>query len=205
MKRTIALVVLFVISIAYTNSRAQSIGLGIEAGIDIANITSTPTFTTSSRTGLIAGGIIDINITPTITITSGLRYNMKGWSSTANGVTYTDKLGYLEFPALLKVKFPLTEVKPYLIGGPTLGIKLSAEEEQSNGTQTATVDISNSVESTDFGLFFGAGLDFKVGVKTDLFVQGGYQLGLSNILKNSTTTTIKNNGILLTGGVKFRL
>jgi len=205
MKQTITALALFLISIIYTNANSQSLALGIEGGINISNISSTPSFTTNSRTGLIIGTLLDINVSKSITITPGLRYIMKGWSSTSNGITYTDKLNYFEVPALLKVKFPLTEVKPYLVGGPVLGIMLSANEDQSNGTQTNTVDISNLAESIDFGLLFGGGLDFRVGVKTDLFVQAAYQLGLSNILKNSTTTTLKNNGIQITGGVKFKL
>jgi len=188
-----------------TSARSQSIALGIEGGINIANVNVTPTTTTSSKTGLLIGGLIDINITPTITITSGARYLTKGWNNTNGGITYNVKLGYLEFPALLKVKFPLTEVKPYLIAGPTLGIKLSANEEASDGTQTQDTDISSLVESTDFGLLFGAGIDFKVGNKTSLFFQPAYSLGLTNVLKNSTTTTIKNYGFQITGGVKFSL
>jgi hypothetical protein len=191
--------------VTFTNANSQSIALGIEGGINISNINVTPTVTTDSRTGILVGGIIDINITKTITITSGLRYIMKGWSNTGEGVTYTDKLGYIEFPALLKVKFPLTEVKPYLIAGPTLGIKVSANESATNGTQTQDNDISSLVESTDFGLLFGAGIDFSVGNKTSLFIQPAYSLGLSNILKNSTTTTIKNYSIEITAGVKFSL
>ncbi|MBI5727823.1 MAG: outer membrane beta-barrel protein [Ignavibacteriales bacterium] len=124
-----------------------------------------------------------------------------------NGVSQTDnvKLNFIEFPALLKVRFPLTEVKPYLIGGPTLGISVSSTVESTAGTQSATSDVSSSVESIDFGLFFGAGLDFNVAPKIDLFTQGGYSLGLSNILKGNTTTTIKNYGIQLTAGVKFKI
>ncbi|MEO6694144.1 MAG: porin family protein [Ignavibacteria bacterium] len=206
MKRTIALIALFVISSFYTNAQSQSLSLGIEGGINISNITSTPAVTTNSRTGLIVGSVLDINVTPTITIAPGLRYVMKGWTSTPTaGVTFTDKLNYLEVPVLLKVKFPLTEVKPYLAAGPVLGIQLSATEEQTNGTQNTSQDISSLVESIDFGLLFGGGLDFRVGFKTDLFVQFGYELGLSNILKNATTQTIKNNGIQITGGVKFKL
>lgn len=195
---------LFIVMLS-TTARSQSIALGVEGGINIANINVTPTTTTSSKTGILIGGIIDINITPNITITSGARFIQKGWSNTSNGITYNVKMGYLEFPALLKVKFPLTEVKPYLIAGPTLGIKLSANEEATDGTQTQDTDISSLVESTDFGLLFGAGIDFKVGNKTSLFFQPAYALGLSNIVKNSTTTTIKNYGFEITGGVKFSL
>ncbi len=207
LKTVLALFTLLIISqISYSQVR---LGLGIEGGVDIANVSVTPDFTTSTRTGIIIGGIVDIGLTPTIGITSGIRYNQKGFTftgATVTGaaVTATDKLSYIEFPVLLKVKFPLTEVKPYVIGGPVLGIQVAANQEVT-GAITQTSDISSDFQSIDFGLLFGAGLDFKVGLKTNLFVQGAYSIGLSNILKNATTQTLKNNGIQLTGGVKFNL
>jgi hypothetical protein len=203
--------VLFSLSVFSSIGYSQTtFSLGLEAGLNIANVSVTPSVSTSGRTALIIGGVADIGFTKSIGLVTGLRYIMKGYSNTftnGNGVSQTDnvKLNFIEFPALLKVKFPLTEIKPYLIGGPTLGISVSSTVESTAGTQSATSDVSSSVESIDFGLFFGAGLDFNVAPKIDLFAQTGYALGLSNILKGNTTSTIKNYAIQITGGVKFKL
>jgi opacity protein-like surface antigen len=207
--KTILLAALLALSTVSVYSQPR-FSLGLETGINIANVNVTPSASTSGRTALIIGGVADIGFTNNIGIVTGLRFVMKGYSNTftnVNGVSQTDnvKLNFLEFPALLKVKFPLTEVKPYLIGGPTLGISLSSTVESTAGTQSASSDVSSSVESIDFGLFFGAGLDFNVASNVDMFGQGGYALGLSNILKGNTTTTLKTYGIQLTAGVKFRL
>jgi hypothetical protein len=206
LKLTLLTLLLTLTAISYSQTQFS---LGLEAGLNIANVSVTPTATTSGRTALIIGGVADIGFSRQFGIVTGLRYIMKGYSNTFNNgaATQTDnvKLNFLEFPALLKVKFPLTEVKPYLIAGPTLGISVSSTVESTAGTQSATSDVSSSVESIDFGLFFGAGLDFNVAPKIDLFAQSGYSLGLSNILKGNTTTTIKNYGIQITGGVKFKL
>jgi hypothetical protein len=188
----------------YTNANAQKMAIGIEGGVNIANVSVNPTTTTDSRTGLIVGTLLDVNFTQQITLTPGIRFTMKGFSNTVNTVNNTVKLNYLEFPVLLKIRFPLTEIKPYLAAGPVLGLNLSANLDQSNGTQSATTDISSSTESIDFGLLFAGGMDFKVGMNTALFFQVGYQLGLSNINKTANnTTTIKNNAFQITGGVKF--
>ncbi len=211
MRSKLILTAAFLAFLLCFNSYSQvKLGLGVEGGLNIANVSITPSTSTSGRTGLIFGGIVEIGVTPSIAIVSGLRYTMKGYSNTfvnGNGVSQTDnvKLNYLEFPALLKVKFPLTEVKPYLIAGGLLGIKLSATLDQSAGTQSASSDVSSQVESMDFNLFFGGGLDFRGAPNTDLFFQTGYALGLSNILTGTGTSTVKTYGIQLTGGVKFRL
>ncbi len=205
MKLKIILVAALMMITGITAYSQPSLSLGLEGGLNLANVSITPSQTSNSRTGLIIGGVLDIGISRNIGVTTGLRFTMKGFQVTNQGVTFTDKLNYLEVPALLKVKFPLTEVKPYLVGGPVLGIRISASEEQSNGTQTADVDASSAYESIDFGLLFGGGLDFNVATKTDLFIQAGYGFGLSNIWKQSTTVTVKNYGIQITGGVKFKL
>lgn len=202
--KTILLAVLLAVSTISVYSQ-PTLSLGLEGGLNLGNVSITPSQTSNSRTGLIIGGVLDIGISRNIGVTTGLRYTMKGFQITNGGATFTDKLNYLEVPALLKVKFPLTEVKPYLVGGPVLGIRVSASEEQSNGTQTADVDASSAYESIDFGLLFGGGLDFNIANKTDLFIQAGYAFGLSNIWKQTTTVTVKNYGIQITGGVKFKL
>jgi hypothetical protein len=204
LKTTVIALFLVLISAAGTYSQT-TLALGAEVGLNIANVSITPSQTSNSRTGLIIGGVLDIGISRNIGVTTGLRYIMKGFQVTNGGATFTDKLNYLDVPVLLKVKFPLTEVKPYLIGGPVLGIRVAASEEQSNGQQTNDVDASSAFESIDFGLLFGGGLDFNVATKTDLFVQFGYSLGLSNIYKLNPQFTVKNYGIQITGGAKFRL
>lgn len=205
MKLKNVLLALTIVLSAVSVYSQPNLSLGLEGGLNLANVSISPSQTSNSRTGLIVGGVLDIGISRTIGVTTGLRYTMKGFQVTNQGVTFTDKLNYIEVPALLKVKFPLTEVKPYLVGGPVLGIRVSATEEQSNGQQTADVDASSAFESIDFGLLFGGGLDFNVAAKTDLFIQAGYGFGLSNIWKQTTTVTVKNYGIQFTGGVKFRL
>ncbi len=183
---------------------SQSTGMGIEAGINLSNINVTPTFNTNSRTGMMVGGYAEIGVSDIVYIRPGLRYVMKGFSSGGNGVTYTDRLSYLEIPLLLKVRLPLAKVKPYFMAGPTLGIQLSASEEATNGVQTQESDAGQVFESVDFGLFFGSGMDFKVAANTEMFFGAGYSLGLSNVVKLPGVTA-KNSGIQFMGGVKFGL
>lgn len=200
-----AVLALFMIFTAGSSMSQTNIKLGFEAGLNIANVSVSTNVSTSSRTGMIFGGVADVGFTPQIGLVTGIRFVMKGYSVQQGNVSTTVKANYLEFPAFLKVKFPLTEIKPYLIGGPTLGINLSATAESISGTQSQTNDLSATTESIDFGLFFGTGLDFSVTPKMDLYFQGGYALGLSNVAKGQTTTTVKTNGIQLIGGVKFKI
>lgn len=193
--------------IAAFNSHAfsqTSIGLGLEGGINIANMNMTPDFNSSTRTGLMVGGFVDIGVSRVIAIRPGLRYVMKGFSATQNGLTLTEKLSYFELPVLLKATIPLDKVKPYFVAGPTLGVRVSASEEVTDGVQVQTGDAGQIFESIDFGLYFGSGMEFRVASNTDIFAGFGYSLGLTNISKQ-TTFESKNYGIQITAGVKFGL
>ncbi len=207
MKFKIFLVLLVSIFITASSYSQVKLSIGAEGGINISNFSGTPDPQSSSRTGLIFGANLDIGFGHYISVQPGLRFIMKGASSTgADGTAFVDKLNYLEIPVLLKATFHLTEVSPYLMAGPILGINMSANEDQTpQGGTTTTTDISQFISGTDFGLLFGGGVGFKIAPKVDLFAQFGYCLGLSNILKNATTSTLKNTGIQLTAGAMFHL
>src|SRR5436190_712400 len=104
LKTTLIIFALFVIY--STQSFSQSIGLGIESGINIGDISSSPAFNTTTKTGFMVGGFADIGVTDIFAVRPGLRYITKGFTSTFNGVSFTDNLSYLEVPLLLKVSVP---------------------------------------------------------------------------------------------------
>jgi hypothetical protein len=151
------------------------------------------------------GGFADIGVSRIISIRPSLRYVTKGFSLTGNGLTLNEKMSYLEMPLLIKASIPLNHVKPYVVAGPSLGINLSASSEILNGGQVLqSADDGASWETIDFGLYFGSGFDFHVADKIDVFTGFGYTLGLTNVSKIQGLEG-KNNGIQITGGVKFGL
>ena len=197
-----ALVVLVILS-AVSNSQTS---LGVEGGLNLSSISVSTNAQTSNKTGLMVGGFADFQVSNIVAIRPGIRYVMKGFTNQVNGLTYNDKFSYIEIPALIKFTVPLNEVKPYFIAGPVLGIQLSATEDVSDGVNFASSDVGNSFETIDFGLYFGSGIEFHVASKTDMFVGGGYSLGLSNIIKSQNQNlSVKNNGIQFSAGARFHL
>lgn len=184
-------------------SFSQEFGLGIEGGLNLANISTTPSFTTSSKTGFMVGGFADIGVSRVISIKPAVRYTVKGYTQQFNGVTLNETYHYIEIPLMIKANIPLHKVKPYFEAGPMLGIQLSANQEFSFNGQVQDQDSSPFYSAVDFGLYFGSGMEFSVAPNTDLFTGFGYSLGLTNISKNSVSA--KNNGFRITAGVKFGL
>jgi hypothetical protein len=199
---------IFILLLVYTavNYSQSKISLGVEGGINIANTIETPSSQFGSKMGFIIGTHADIGISPNFSVAPGVRFVTKGSKySGADGVA-NFSANVIEIDGLVKAKFSLTEIKPYLIAGPTLGFILSVnyEETPTGGTSTS-YDVSSNYETIDFGLLFGGGLDFKIAPKVDLFSQFAYSLGLSNIRKNNPAQTVKTTGIQITAGARFKL
>ncbi len=201
-----SILILFLLFSAYSASHAQlSVKLGIEGGISASNVVITPTATTDPKTGPVFGASVDLNFVKILSVSTGVFYVPKGYTAKNGNITFNEKFTYLEVPLLVKVGIPLILIKPYLLAGPSFGFNLSAEEVQSNGQQTATVDISNKIEPMDTGILLGAGVDINVSKKSFVFVQAAFSLGLSNILKGVPNVSMKNYGFRITGGLRFNL
>jgi len=198
----ISIIVVAIAAIFSTQSFSQP-KLGIEAGLNLSNSSFSPDLRSGSRTGIMIGGFAEFKVSPLFSIKPGLRYIMKGFSvGDGWGNQNTFKLNYIEAPVLLKVNFPVQQVKPYVEAGPTVALRISSTVESIDGD----VDASEAFETIDFGLYFGSGLDFRVANNIEMFTGIGYSLGLSNTLSAiNGNITGKNNGFKIISGVKFDL
>lgn len=196
--------IIMTIMLLVNNSYSQSTGMGIEGGINLANISTTPVFNTTSKTGFIVGGFADIGVSRVVSIKPGAKFIMKGYTfQNQLGTVSTENYSYIEIPLMIKARIPLNQVKPYFEAGPTLSIQLSATGETTANGQVQTQDYSAFYNAIDFGLYFGSGVEFKVAPNMDLFTGFGYSVGLTNISKG--ITTVKTNGFQMNTGIKFGL
>jgi opacity protein-like surface antigen len=98
---------------------------------------------------------------------------------------------YLEIPILVKVALGSGDIQPYVFAGPSVGILLSATS-TSGGT-------SQSVDSTfstlNLSLPLGAGVSYKLAGGISLFLDAAYEIGILNILKNTSYKDAKGNSV----------
>ena len=233
MKKVFAVVLIaMLIAVLPQASKAQfGVAIGGHMGLNIANASYSPdlqtAFSKSSRLGFGIGAVLELRFIPYIAISIEPSYLQKG--SKIDGPFYVDqngnpvqatattKLSVLEFPVLLKAKLPVGPVKPYALFGPTLGIVMSSTETDElkggfkfqDGSSSMDTDIKNTTSSTDFGLMFGAGVEFSVAPMVALTFDGRYALGLTNLLSNQqnqqTQLSVKSNGIMFFVGALVRL
>jgi cellobiose-specific phosphotransferase system component IIB len=171
-----------------------------EFGVKVGGVDSTMTgdiTNVTGKLGLAAGAFVEIPVASHFSVQPEIMYVMKGAKIDVSYVDAKYKIDVLEIPVLFKWTFGTAGAKvvPSVFVGPSIGFKLSAKEV----VEDQSVDLEN-ISSTDFGLVFGAGVDFN-----KFTVDARYDLGLTN-LNNSAdkdSFSVKNAAFLLCVGYKF--
>jgi hypothetical protein len=154
--------------------------------------------------GINFGGSLDYYFSNTWSIKGKLIYDQKGWDNDFiqdnNGNVYsTDvNLNYMTIPIMANWHFGKKR-NWYLNFGPYLGFLLNAQE-----TRFGT-DLTDYLNTSDFGLAFGIGVKIPVSNKLKLFFEFDGQGGLSDIVKNNQYSAITNSCSSLNVGLNFLL
>lgn len=178
---------------------AQGLDFGVKGGVNVATVdvsgdSDTPSF--DPRIGLVAGGFVRLPITTWLAVQGEGLYAEKGARFADSGVDARLVLSYLEVPVLARIR--LTRLF-YANVGPSMGFLLQAKARTRFSGSTEDIDISDDVQSFDFGLAMGGGVE--VG---RVIVDGRYTLGLRDADKDTTdTSTMKNRTISFTAGFRF--
>ncbi len=180
MKKLILVAVLFVATSA--TMQAQFIKFGVKAGVNFANLNGTDV-QTDAITSYHAGLVAEIKLLDRFSIQPELLYSTQGATYKNALGEFKDELGYLSIPVMAKIylsdSFSL-EV------GPQASFLLSQKND---------FDVKDA-KTFDFAL--AAGLGFKI--TKNIFVQGRYGLGLTEISKEAKA---KNSVFQLSAGFMF--
>lgn len=175
----------------YSISIAQdrSFKFGVKAGINLSdanieNAKNIEDIKTENLTGFHIGAVAEIFLSDHFSIQPELMYSAQGNNLKAvineTKVDIKNKIDYLTVPIMLKY---------YMIGGlninagPQVGFNVKSTSGGENN--------SDSVNKLDFGLNFGVGYESPIG----LFIDARYNLGLTNITKDSFKNKENFDGI----------
>lgn len=162
-----------------------------------------------SRTGLALGGFAIVPLRPPFFVQPEILYVQKGSRIEITGLasgTGTNRAGYLEVPILLRFAIPIdqstrgVQVQPYVVGGPTAGLKLHAGSE-ANGEATVERDFGAVTRAFDFGLTAGAGVDYDVAAGTAV-AEVRVALGVADVISLPNEAG-RTRGIMVTLGFIF--
>jgi hypothetical protein len=179
---------------------AQGVSWGVKGGVNFATLSADgepkPEF--QYRIGLIAGGFFTWPMGSHLDVQPELLFSQQGATLDAFGADSTIKTDYLVAPILVRYKLNSSGRGLVLFGGPSLAFKVSANATADFGGGSVSDDISDEIESFDFGLVFGAG--WEAG---RLSIEGRYTWGLSRINVDQADPQTMHRVIAVLAGVRF--
>ncbi|MCV9934167.1 PorT family protein [Flavobacterium sp. LS1R47] len=180
MKKLILVAALFIATSA--TMQAQLLQIGAKAGVNFANLSGTD-IQTDAITSYHAGLVAEIKLLDRFSIQPELLYSTQGATYKNALGEFKDELGYLSIPVMAKIY--LSDAFSLEVG-PQASFLLSQKND---------FDVKDA-KTFDFAL--AAGLGFKI--TKNIFVQGRYGLGLTEISKEAKA---KNSVFQLSAGFMF--
>ena len=204
----------------------QTNQIGLVAGLNLGNVDISPSpgdeVDLGYRTGFAFGGCLYFAFSPTFGLQVEPTYMQKGSKVTIkednDRLEGTLKANYIDIPALLKISLSQGNTQPYVMAGVDVAIKLGDANLVYDKIVIDGMDVTSLVpenereeelptKSTDFGVNFGAGIQFPIG-NNQLFVEGQYNIGLVNVADepgDDDVVEVKTKGIQIKVGILFPL
>lgn len=207
MKRVLCLMIvimMFGMMPVYSQASETSGGtfsLGIVGGINFAdmhfpNQQGIEDQRVTSLTGLAAGAVLEFRLSKNIFLRLEPMVMQKGGNIEEGNDPANQPEGYikttaLELPVMIRYSFG-NQIRPYLLGGPTVGYNLSSEMEFDLTGLIFKSDLKDVTGTFDMGITFGGGVQLDAGFGS-IFLEGRYLMGLLNQRKSGTVLA-KSNG-----------
>lgn len=151
------------------SANAQKVSFGVKGGLSLAKLTDFDR--SKTRPSIYLGAYAKIGLDKNWAIQPELLYSGQGNKyEDVFRIDYTTKLGYINVPVM--VQYHIVE-EFFLEAGPQLGFLTGAHTK----ADKVSIDIKDDMKGVDFGLGFGLGYQFDMG----LGVSARYMFGLSKV------------------------
>jgi len=195
------------------------LGIGLKAGVNFSDLTGDDVVEgedliqvgEESRTGLVLGAFLTFNLSEMFALQPEVLYTQKGQDIEVEqaGELFNQEtqLNYLEIPLLAKLSFADAEagVRPNVFAGPAMSILMDTETEVETpvGGGTIITPEEDDFNDVDWGLVFGAGLDFNLSGLV-LGIEGRWTAGLTSIDNTEEDLTFRNSVFSALASVAFQ-
>jgi hypothetical protein len=204
-KHNIIFSILLLVFITFYSVSAQQPYLGVFGGVNFADLTGKDNqgdkLNVSTQNIFGVGAVMGLNLNQNFSLQLEPMYLQKGGvllQEPPDTEEITFKMSFIEVPLLLKVQFG-DQIRPYIMGGPTVGFLLSSKLESEIGGLLFKGDVKHITRKVDFGVGLGAGVSIPLG-SSNIFLDGRYTLGLTDLNKGGTFTA-KAGDIITKGEV----
>ncbi|MBI9036914.1 MAG: PorT family protein [Bacteroidales bacterium] len=161
-------------------------------------------FKNESKIGFTIGFNMGFPISGNVSFQPGIFYSQKG--TVFNGEGFFDDVfieekftmitDYVDLPLLFKLTLIPGKIKPFIVGGPSLGYLINSKVKvtvKAMGNSESDTDDLENCKYINLGLVFGGGVEFNDRIRAEI----KYDSGLSSIFDNDNDDIyIVKNGVL---------
>lgn len=181
---------LFAIAALITTIAGAQVQFGVKAGLNLANMTvspSDPSVSLKMKPNFNAGALAYVPLFGHFGLQPEIMYSAQGSKMDFEGTTINYNLGYVNVPVLFKYK----DASGFFAElGPQIGFLIAGKAKSGSESQ----DIKSNFKSTDISGALGIGYLSSL----NLGIDARYNLGLTNIAKDSGGSSAKN-GVIQVG------
>ncbi len=208
---TLALAILIMSGQAHAQNTRAGFNMGIDFSTFGGDIEQLVGISAQTVTGFSVGGFFGVDVSRMFRIQLNGQHVGKGAKFEESGVRVTFDVPYIEFllPVTLLIPIENSSITPRVYAGPSLAFETNCEAKGEATGEPAVTRSCNGVgiptKSVDYGVFFGAGVDFSLGAG-EIVLDVLYNLGLANINDfPGDTEQIKNRNLQIMLGYAFLL
>jgi hypothetical protein len=193
-----------------SDAAAQRVGFGFKGGVtfgDIPNITNEfdgDGVDPQMRVGAAGGVFLTVDFGSGFMLQPEVLYTQKGvklaFEESGLDGTIRIKVDYLEIPVLARLTFG-KGLRGYVFGGPSINFNMCATGETGFLGETEEEDISDEVESLEFAVVFGGGIEIG-----PVLFEGRWSEGLTDIAKvtgDEPAPNLKTRTFMVLFGLRF--
>lgn len=203
------MVALLIMLMTVSMSMAQT-QFGATLGLNMGSFSSSngTSETTDTKIGFGIGGVVSFPLNDMMDLKTGAVLIQKGGKESEDffGTTIESSIDMmtLTIPIFISYNLSKEDAKPYVFGGPEIGLLLKSEVSASGGGTDITFDTKDSTAAIELAFSIGAGYSMLVS-DMPAFVDVRYSLGLSNLDDSSSSSdfSLKSRGIQIFAGVYF--
>ena len=182
---------------------AQVTGAGVRAGVNVSTMDSSggsgEAPVDPQARGVVAG-YLTWRLLPWLELQPEAAYSLKGAKTEESGIVAKALLDYLEVPILARVTRGRNGGRRfYGTGGGAVAVLLRARTRAAFGGSTEEIDISEDVETVDWGVVVGGGVELGA-----LVLDLRYTHGLRDIDPDrSDEVKVRNRAVSFSAGLRF--
>lgn len=179
---------------------------GIGAGVSVADVLLAPELppgeSKSSRTGLLARAFAQARLSKALSVQLGAHYSQRGFAVSSRSGRLAFDLDCVEFPVTARVTLASGAVRPYLLGGPNVAVRLSAKARTDEGS----ADLKDLTRSTDLALDVGGGVEYGEGKDARPLLEARSSIALVDVFADGPQRgTVNTRDLKVLAGVRLGL